>query len=662
MILFYIHLIHKKMATLTTTDLTNASKYASHLHRLNFIPRWRTHFPHILINYEIRPANNDDYYVPPRLADRAIAVRLTFSRRGCESMSCYPFTETGPIDYSTPFGYTQTSDTSIAYAQPACYNLDRASATRADAEAEVQAPELRYIESGQCIIMNTLTKMYFNSPYLRTDEHLIKGVDDVPGFNVQPNSDPLLPEMFSGTFNQAYCRRFGRSLQNGGCSMQWWESLIGFVLGDTIYTTFKLATNNIFSELRDFDYKRPSPELPAKPTVDSEAILQDWFSIRDSRVDLEYEKKFADYKTLNDLNIDASTRLVYTAEEGFTRLPYTRPFLDHRKPINRIDNELNAFDLSDNELEVLITQFLEDNALILGLYVSAGFDNVLSAFKYILKRINASLIPAMKRALLATSKRVTVKLLGETYKAAIVHQINMLAIKTISSVAKAMTKVAIKAASVVGILLILLTIADLVLALWDPFGYSNMFPRQFPDDLAFSFIIGYFNSFGETRDILEMLPEFFDYLIENTDVAMFESFLYLLDYVSELEVNSNGQLLNFEESAEIDDFDEATLVGNALASSSLYTRLDFDLYAQRHNAILFANDTTNTNLLIANLFGLGALIIVLYNANSIKLTILFVVFVICTIYLIIQNSLLYYFKLRQVTASAQTKWYKNLYE
>lgn len=658
------------MATLTTIDLTNASRYATHQHRLNFIPRWRTRFPHILINYEIRPATNDDYYVPPRLANRAIAVRLTFSRRGCESMSCYPFTETGPIDYNTPFGYTQTSDTTIGYGHPACYHLDRASATRAGAEAEVQAPELRYTESDQCILMDTLTKMYFNTPYLRTDEHLIKGVDDVPGFNVQPNPDPLLPEMFRGTFNEAYCRRFGRSLYNGGCSMQWWESLIGFVLGDTIYTTFKLAANNIFSELRDFDYTRPSPELPLKPSANSEAILQNWLSIRDPRVDFEFEKSFSQYQTLLDLNINANTRLVYTAEEGFARLPYTRQsFSDYRKPQTITDdhqkNGLNKSGtlMSDDELDALITQFLEDNSFILGLFVSAGFDDVLSIFKYILKRINASVIPAMKRALLATSKRVTVKLLGETYKATIVHQINKLAIKTVSSVAKAMTKVAMKAASVVGVLLILLTIADLVLALWDPFGYSNMFPRQYPEDLANSFIAGYFDSFGETRDILEFLPEFFDDLVEDDDTAVFDAFLHILDYVSELEVNSNGQMLNFEESAEIEDFDEATLLGNALASSSLYTHLDFKLYTQRHNNILFAHDaTSNTNLLMANLFALGALVIMLFNINDIRFTMLFMVFVICTVYLVIQNSLFYYINLRQATAAAQTKWYKNLYE
>src|SRR5680860_280964 len=143
------------MSVLTAVDLTNASRYATHMHRLEFIHRWRARFPHILIDYTIRPAFSDtDYYVPPRLADRAIAIKLMFSKRGCESMSCYPFHETGVIDRNTPFMYTQTSETRVGYAQPACYHLDRAAAMRQGAENEVQSAEFRYVDGiNRCILV-----------------------------------------------------------------------------------------------------------------------------------------------------------------------------------------------------------------------------------------------------------------------------------------------------------------------------------------------------------------------------------------------------------------------------------------------------------------------------------------------------------------------------
>lgn len=115
--------------------------------------------------------------------------------------------------------------------------------------------------------------------------------------------------------------------------------------------------------------------------------------------------------------------------------------------------------------------------------------------------------------LISTTRRVTARILGETYKAAIVHSFNAIAIKTLTTTAKALTRIAIKASSVVGIVLILLTLADLVLALWDPFGYNNMFPREFPDDMSRTFLTAYFESLDNTtsREIIEFMPEFFRY-------------------------------------------------------------------------------------------------------------------------------------------------------
>ncbi|AOL56737.1 P74/PIF0 [Chrysodeixis includens nucleopolyhedrovirus] len=657
------------MSTLTAIDIDNAFKYSTHMHRLNYIHKWRSKFPNIFINYEIRAATNDDFYVPLALADRAIAVKLEFSKEGCESISCYPYNEYGPIDFKTPTGYTQTSDVAIQYAQPACYHLDRAAATREGAENEVQAPELRYTDGGKCILVDTLTKMYMNSPYLRTDEHLIQGVDDVPGFNVVPDPDPLFPERFKGEFNEAYCRRFGRSLVNGGCSLQWWESLIGFVLGDTIYITFKMLVNNVFSELRDFNYSRPSPELPPKPIVDSERLLNEWRNRIDSRSNLLDEIKFAEFKTHSDLTISRTRKLVYIAEKGFHH--ETVPFreLEFRKASTA---NLRTNNADEESLDDIITQFLEDNSLLLGLATSYGFDVIFDKLKAMLKRINTTLIPAMKRLLLDTSKRVTVKMLGETYKAFVAHTFNRIAIKTLSTVAKAMTRITIKAASVVGILLIIFTISDLILAFWDPFGYSNMFPRDFPDDLSRSFLAAYFESISDGNlDMIEWLPEYFEDLIEEDDVAMIENLKSTFEYVTSLEVNSDGQLLEFDRGEIIEDFDEVSLIGNALASSALYTRLEFLQYTARHNKILYGTDdgivlnNGGNNVILPALFIFGAVIITfIHSADRIQNNImisLFIVFLLIACYLIIQNSLLYYLNLRNFTSKTQGKWYDNLY-
>ncbi|AKN81020.1 P74 [Lonomia obliqua multiple nucleopolyhedrovirus] len=640
------------MSVLTAVDLTNASRYAIHMHRLEFISRWRARFPNILINYTLRPASNDnDYYVPPKLADRALAVRLAFSKRGCDSMSCYPFHETGVVNNLTPFMYTQTSETSIGYAQPACYHLDRAAAMRDGAENEVQSAEFTYTTDNKCILVDSLSKMYFNSPYLRTEEHTIMGVDDVPAFNVKPDSDILFPERFEGEFNEAYCRRFGRELFNGGCSFRWWESLIGFILGDTIYVTFKMLANNIFTELNSFDYKAPSPILPPRPIVDSNRILNDWRNVRDSVVDLEFEKLFNQSPTLEQLGLivnNTMQQLTYTAEVGFSKSPILSS--DIRNVERRAyESHVDALDrsISDSDLESIITSFLEDYSLVFGIATDIGFDMLLSGFKSMLKKINTTLIPALKRMLVNTTRRVTVRMLGETYKAAMVHTLNVIAIKTLTTTAKALTRLAIQASSIIGIVLILLTLADLVLALWDPFGYNNMFPREFPDDMSRTFLTAYFESFDNTttREMVEFMPEFFSTMVETDDDATFRSLYHLLDYVASLEVNSDGQMLNLNEGSEIKDFDEATLVGQALASSSLYTRLEFYQYTFRQNTILTINKENNKyNKILMGLFILNTSIALTAFIMHTELIFffIFVVFLMIALYYLIRESYEYY--------------------
>ncbi|AUR45049.1 occlusion derived envelope protein [Spilosoma obliqua nucleopolyhedrosis virus] len=637
------------MAVLTAVDMTNASRYATHMHRLEFIGRWRERLPHILIDYTLRPASSDDdYYVPPRLRDRALAVKVAFSRRGCDSMSCYPFHETGVVSNETPFAYTQTSETSVAYAQPACYHLDRAAAMREGAENEVQSAEFTYTPNNQCVLVDSTSKMYFNSPYLRTEEHTIMGVDDVPAFNVRPDPDPLFPERFKGEFNQAYCRRFGRDLMNGGCSFRWWESLIGFVLGDTIYVTFKLLANNIFSELRDFDYTAPSPILPPRPVVDSNAVLAEWRGVRDRAIDWDFEKQFREAPTLQQLGMEIDGELLqlsYTAETGFSKTPIA--YVARGAP--RVANDTRAFarSVDDESLEAIIASFLEDYSIVFGIATDIGFDMLMTAFKTMLKRVNTALIPALRRVLSTTSQRVTVRLLGETYKAALVHSMNRIAIRTLTTAAKALTRIAIKASSVVGIVLILLTLADLVLALWDPFGYSNMFPREFPDDMSRTFLTAYFETLDATssREIIEFLPEFFSDIVETDDDATFQSLFHLLDYVAALEVNSDGQMLQLDESEEIKDFDEATLVGQALASSSLYTRLDFMQYTFRQNTLLAMNRNNNKyNKVITGLFlfNTGVAMAAFVVHKEFTFFIYFVLFLMIAFYYIIKEPYEYF--------------------
>lgn len=645
----------------TNIDNLNATKYAYHQYLLRFIPRWRRRFPNILIDYDVRPATNDDFYVPPGLRDTAVFVNIKFSRRGCESMSCFPFHETGPITSDTGFGYTQTSDTAQGYAQPACYHLDRSAATREGDENRLQSVELRYA-SNRCILMDTFAKMYMNSPYLRTEDHLIQGVDDVPGLNVTYGSDPHFPEKFQGAFNEAYCRRFGRDLLNNTCQTQWWETMIGFVLGDSIYITFKLLVNNIFSELRNFNYRRPSPVLPPPPVADSNAILTQWRNVRDPAVDEELEARFNTFRCLSDINLTHDRKLVYTAEEGYTFV--NLPFKTYDARVGHSVPKNTFVQFSDSDLDDIMAQFLLDHELLFSIFTDLGFDQVMSNFAAALKKINTTLLPRLKTMLLNTSTRVTARLMTAVWKANVVNMLSHVAIKTVTAMAKALTRIAIKASSVIGIVLIALSLADLVLMFWDPFGYSNMFPREFPDDLADSFLISYYEAIGESRDMIEFYPIFFSDMLEEHDGYALTTAVFIWEYLGLLDVNSDGQLLAWDEDEAITDFDEVTLVGAALASSAMYTRAEFHAYTERHTKVMRAADRGRNSLvdhILAFLFlvcaGVTWLVPERYALGS-----LVIIFILIAVFQLVSAPMLYFAGMRDYAAEDPINWYKNLYE
>nr|ARX71394.1 p74 [Erinnyis ello granulovirus]ARX71524.1 p74 [Erinnyis ello granulovirus] len=579
------------MATPTQLDLIDAVQYLTNRDALSYIPRWRAKFPHILINYTIRWATNFDYYVPQDLRQTtAVVVTLDFSKEGCEAMSCYPYTETGVIDYFTsPIGgYTQTSNTAVQYNQPACFHLDSALAAR---DNNIQSVELRYAPThNKCVMVDSMTKVWMNAPYLRTSKHVVRGVDDVPGFDVAYDSNPDFPERISAKFNDAYCRRFGRFLSDNACSQPWYEVFVSFILGESILTTFKLATQHVFDDLRDYDYTRPSAVLPEPPQPEGVTMLEEWLRIRDSTLDTDAEEELlANIFPMRNIN----EQLVYTANKGFNLEPVSQNSYNglveellSRRRLMLYEYKGAPKNATTNNLESVIIEFLEDHSFLLGILVDMGFDSLTSSVTMLITQLNKVLIPSLKRMLLMQSRRVTAVLLGETYKAAMVHALNRTFIATISVVAKATVRTVKAALSTVNLALTFLTVADIVLMIWDPFGYSNMFPRNYLDDLSNAFLAAYYESIdAPTRDLITFQPLHYSNLVFVDDEEYFaESMLHLADYLAALDINSNGQVIDLMQGETIDDFDEQSLTGVSLAANDTWAY--FKWFCERHNYLL----------------------------------------------------------------------------
>lgn len=619
------------MATPTQLDIINAVQYLTNRETLTYIHRWRNKFPHILLDYTIRWANNNDFYVPPALRNKsAIIVQLFFSHEGCDSMSCFPYTETGVIDYlhSPLGGYTQTSNTAVQYNQPACFNLDPSLASR---DGNIQSVELRYTKQNQCILVDSFTKAWLNAPYIRTSKHVVRGVDDVPGFDVEYDDDPNFPERIKGNFNEAYCRRFGREFDstnnNNACRQPWYEIFISFILGESVLTTFKLATSQVFDDLRNFDYKKPSAILRDAPEPEGITMLEEWLSIRDSTYDFEKENEFSN----NIFNINVNQQIVYKANQGFSivsaniaeDIHYPMELLLKIRTSKIVKHNANNknHDSVANDLETIIIEFLQDHLFIMGILTDLGFNVLESTLTTMLQQINKILIPSLKRMLLMQSRRMTVALMGETYKSAVIHALNRAFITTVTTVAKATVRAVKAAASLANLALTFLTIADLVLMIWDPFGYNNMFPRGYLDDLSTAFLSAYYEQIdAPTRDIVQFLPQHFSNMVIDDEEDYFtDSMLHLADYLAVLDVNSNGQIIDLTIGEEINDFDEEELVGASLATNDTWAF--FKWFCARHDAFVI-NPTPYNNIFI----GLGLLTcvgsLIYYKLNYTKFSIL----------------------------------------
>lgn len=680
------------MALPTARDLISCDEFIINRIRLHLISDWRTQFPHIFIDYSIRYARNSDYYVPPELQNnKAVVVDLTFSKQGCEAMNCYPFTATGVIDINSPIGgYTQTSNTAVQFNQPACFNLDRALARR---EGEVQSVETRYTGNDQCIMVDSFTKMYLNTPYMRTEDRKTVGIDDVPGFDTYPSDNPAFPDKMDGYFNEAYCRRFGRDVVNqnsntaSGCAQAWYEMLVGFVLGDSVYASFKMLFNGVVGDMLFHNYNRPSGILPPAPPPEGQTMLDEWLKPRDTKFDDEFERRFITHDDFGELS--PGSELVYKSGIGYAyqseftqkntsllkQINAARMALLHgrerrenglKNKINLDTHSLNSsdFEYSNNDdLDSMIIDFLEDHSFILGILTDLGFNILESKLNKMLEQVSVQLLPLLRNLLLGGTKRFTGRFAAEVYKSVVINTIHRTLINTVSAVSKMVFRALKMAMNVLNLVLLFLSLVDFVLMIWDPYGYNNMFPRGYLDDLSNAFLGSLYDSVGvEGRDLIEVVPEMFASYVKNTyptsaieeddtnvmSIATINSIIY----IDSLKVNSNGQMIMWEGNP-LTDIDLESVISASFAANRNYQY--FKWYMTRHNKILLNPSplVENAKFLGGFLLVVGGAVAVYKNVNRkslqppqlVAFSVLFLLFILLGVWLIMTESIKYYMTL-----------------
>ncbi|AKR17431.1 P74 [Mocis latipes granulovirus] len=693
------------MALPTAQDMISCDEFIVNRIRLNLIRDWRTRFPNIFINYAVRYANNNDFHVPPALLNKqAVMVELEFSKQGCEAMTCYPFTATRTIDIHSPIGgYTQTSNTAVQYNQPACFNLDRAMARR---NGELQSVETRYTANEQCIMVDSFTKMYLNTPYMRTEDRRSAGIDDVPGFDTAYSNNPVFPDKAEGFFNAAYCRRFGRDVVNAnsssasGCAQAWYEMLVGFVLGDSIYASFKMMATGVVADMSMFRYDQPSSILPPPPPPEGKTMLDEWMEARDDKFDEMFERGFITHNDFGDLR--PGTTLVYEAQKGYSYKSTSTFNATHKQSLLRqinsarlallngrerrqdtlkskinktttTDNPLNVSEVvpdfqnynNNDELDSMIIDFLEDHSFILGILTDLGFNILESQLNKLLKEVSSQLLPILRNLLLGGTKTFTNRFAAEVYKAVVINTVHRTLVKTVAVVSKMMFRALKMAMSVINVVLMFLTLIDFVLMIWDPYGYNNMFPRGYLDDLSNAFLGSLYDSIGiENRDLIVVLPEMYmEYVTttyptnanaaQQTDIDLMTfSAIDAITYIDNLKVNSNGQMITWQGDP-LTDIDLESVISSSFAANRNYEY--FKWFLTRHNKIMLNPSplVVNSKYLGGFVLLVGGMVAVYKNVKRKQLeppqlvafSVLFLLLIIIGIWLLMTESMKYYMAL-----------------
>ncbi|ABQ51999.1 p74 [Spodoptera litura granulovirus] len=144
-------------------------------------------------------------------------------------------------------------------------------------------------------------------------------------------------------------------------------------------------------------------------------------------------------------------------------------------------------------------------------------------------------------------------------------------------------------------------------------------------------------------------------MIEDIDMIEF-FFIETVEYITALDVNSNGQILEWDRGDEVTDLDVEQLVASSLAMSTNFEY--FKWYCTRHDNLFNETSVIDRN---GRMFG-GFVFVVaggllLYNTlnfkrmnilHNVAFSVIFLLLIILGIWLTLSESLKYYFNLMKV--------------
>lgn len=255
----------------------HALKYATEATKAHLMQEYKSKFPHYFQNarIETRPATNEDYFIPPSIADKCIVVVKTqFDEIGCKRLSCFQFKKNWEVCEKTdPLQWVRIGDDYELACQKSCQD---------------HSINTEWSKDGRCIIANPLKKVLASIPeklFERASRHVFHG-----GFDVIEGDLKI---------NKRYCDAYGLDFVDGDCVASGGQQFGEFLFGKTTIRAAKAAN---LEELKDIP-----PPIPSymNYTIRKRKRVKRSLSIDDSPTSSQIIKEFA-ADLAKDVGLDVS--------------------------------------------------------------------------------------------------------------------------------------------------------------------------------------------------------------------------------------------------------------------------------------------------------------------------------------------------------------------
>lgn len=613
----------------TNKDLDNAITYSNNRYLLRLINKLYEKSPHLIshLKYSIQRADPEtDYYFSDSFKNKAIKVDVVIPEKLCMKLSCNPIkgeTTCTRKDEPSYYGIGDEANFQLR-CQPSCFNLvDKPTVVEEGEEEEVQMVRLTYNNDYGCVILPT-SSIWHENPFYRSSAVYEHRLNDLPaGFN-QDTSDHSSFSQITYKYNKSYCDAFydNWNEEKETCKPLWWERVLYAVVGEQIT---KLAKAGIISINSGFKSDYPPIDLPSPPDVEPEWKLFGWshdidesfilpstdFEFSDTDITPLYREIKVECTPLSrniheenmrliekikrnqgqistDLRrkLESNYALVINGQElrevNKVKKHNTKARLQLRSLTNKEQEDMDIVDYMSAIIGGLFASiFTPDFWVDIGIGIVS--DVILDEVKVIFRQLANDIIPKLTVKILEASGSVLTKVFANSIISTVTQTFSKIMIKTVSKVMIQLAKITAEIASVVGVILAILTIFDLLLSLWDPLGFNNKFDEEILRTVTSSSDVSLRQSLGVA------IPKMTFSLMANMMLSPEEiidqslnCYKYIYEYLNSLDVNSEGSRIDKGPVMNIGDTNKEDVNNASIVNSKLVTPQELRDYEKNH--------------------------------------------------------------------------------